>query len=122
MTSEQWLAVGLLPLATYYLTWVIVRSKIANPVVERWQFFWEDRRINRVARGDDELKHRLWENGEWTSKLAYLPTCAWCTGFWVSGFTIGFTYVAVPVPLWWLLWLATSAFIGLVDTLTHREA
>lgn len=122
MTSRQWLAVGLLPLASFYVTWLIVHSKIASTYVERWQSFWEDRFIKRHAKGDEQLHDRMWATGEWHSRLAYLPTCAWCTGFWVTGFTIGFTYLAVPIPLWGLLWLATSAFIGLLDGLTHREA
>lgn len=108
------LTILLLPLAAYYVSWVIVHSKIASKYVGRWQVFWENRWINRHP---DEP-----ESDEWQSKLAYLPTCIWCTGFWVSGWMMFITMFFTPVPLWGLFWLANAAVIGIIDSLTHREA
>jgi hypothetical protein len=114
-----------LPLAAYYVTWLFVHAKISVGVVERWQGFWEDHWIRRHAKNDPQLEAEMWASGEWHSKLAYLPTCAWCTGFWVS---LGFVNAVLPStdvavwPFWPLYLLAVSAFIGLVDTWTHRKA
>jgi len=116
------LLVTLLVLASYYVTWVIVHSTIASPLVERWQFFWEDRWVKRHAGPNKEVAARMWESDGWNSKLAYLPTCAWCTGFWVSGAVVGLTSLLEPVPLWPLVWPASAAVIGLLDSLTHHDA
>jgi len=120
MMSDAIMLLGF-PLAAYYITWVIVHSSIAEPIVQRWQFHWEERWIRRRAGDDEELAAQLWED-DWHSRLAYLPTCAWCTGFWVSGALLAVTILFVTVPLWWLFWLGTCGFIGVVDSLTHREA
>ena len=64
----------------------------------------------------------MWEDEGWNSKLAYLPTCAYCTGFWVSGLVVGVAQFAAPMTIWWLVWLASAALVGLVDSLVHHEA
>jgi hypothetical protein len=107
------LVVLLLPLAAYYVSWLVVHSKIASGYVARWQIFWERRWVDRHPDAPDSQ--------EWQSRLAYLPSCIWCTGFWVSGSLLGITAMFQPVPLWGLLWLATAAVIGIIDSLTHRE-
>lgn len=117
------LTIALLPLAAYYVTWVIVHSKIAVSLVERWQFHWESRYIRRYAGDDENQAARMWE-GDWHSRLAYLPTCAWCTGFWVS---LLFTVTVLPAttvppwPLWPLTTLGVAAIIGIIDTIVHHE-
>jgi uncharacterized protein DUF1360 len=112
-----------LPLASFYVTWLVVRSRIAAPFVEKWQYRWEERWINHETTDQSE-REQLWE-GEWNSKLAYLPTCAWCTGYWVTLTLIIVTMPSTDVPIWpvWPLYLlATTAFVGIMDFLTHREA
>lgn len=107
----------LLPLAAYYVSWVIVHSKIASKYVDRWQTYWETRWYDR--RPDAA------PSDEWQSKLAYLPSCIWCTGYWVSlGFVLAvLPFTEIPVwPLWPLILLYMSALIGIIDSLTHREA
>lgn len=104
----------LIPLAAYYVSWLVVHSRIATPLVARWQLFWERRWDRRHPDAEP--------SDEWRSSLAYLPTCIWCTGFWVSGVIIGATCFFTVVPLWGLMWLATAALVGIIDTLTHREA
>jgi hypothetical protein len=109
-------------LAAYTVTWVIVHGKIASPIVERWQYRWEDRWIKKHAGVNEAVAARMWDTDGWNSRLAYLPTCAWCTGFWVSGALIAMTYPFAEVPLWPLTWLAMTAVVGLLDSLMHREA
>lgn len=108
------LVVLLLPLAAYFISWVIVHSKIALPFVMRWQLFWERRWERRHPEGGD--------TDEWQSRLAYLPSCIWCTGFWISGMVITATGFFISVPLWGLVWLYMAALIGIIDSLTHRDA
>lgn len=111
----------LVMLASYFVSWVIVHSKIASDLVEKWQFHWETRWVDKHA-ADELQRQRLWEVEGWNSRLAYLPTCIWCTGFWVSGAVIGVTAVFTPVPEWPLLWLATSATVGVIDSEVNRKA
>lgn len=113
--------VALIFLASYYITWVIVHSIVASPLVDRWQFFWEDRWVKRHTETDDQAA-AAWEVDGWNSRMAYLPSCSWCTGFWVSGVVVGLTSLLEPVPLWPLVWPASTAVVGLLDSLTHREA
>lgn len=59
----------------------------------------------------DEIIYRFGDN----SWLAYLVTCAWCSGFWISGIVTGTVYVLdvvrdVPV----LIWLAAPAVSGIL--------
>lgn len=119
------LTVALVFPAAYLVTWLVVRGKITEPLVNAWQFHWESRWIKRHARGDEEAESLLWESNEWNSKLAYLPTCAYCTGYWVSVALVASVMpsTSVPVwPLWPLLVLASTAATGLLDALTHNEA
>ena len=114
MRSGDWQLIVLLPLAAYFVSWVIVHSAIAQPIVSRWQDFWERRWYRRHpdAPGSED----------WKSHLAYLPSCIWCTGFWVSGVMVMLTHIAVPVPYAPLSWLAMVAVIGSLDSLTHHDA
>lgn len=108
-------------LTAYFVTWVIVRSRIASPLVERWQMHWEGRWIRKHA-ADEVTEAAYWETNEWNSDLAYLPTCAYCAGFWVSGAVVGITALVDGVPHWYLTWPALAGAVGLIDSLTHREA
>jgi hypothetical protein len=103
-----------LPLAAYYVSWLIVHAKITSKWVGRWQVFWESRWERRHPDAED--------SEEWQSKLAYLPSCIWCAGFWVSGIMLGVTALFQPIPLFGILWLAMAAVIGLLDSLVHRKA
>jgi hypothetical protein len=118
------LVIGMLPLAAYYVTWLITHSKIADPIMTRWQAYWERRWITKHAKNEHEAAV-LAAGTEWNSKLAYLVTCPWCTGYWVSlGFVLAvLPFTDLPVwPLWPLILLYMSALIGIIDSLTHREA
>jgi hypothetical protein len=119
------LVVLLLPPAAYYVSWVIVHSKIADPIVGRWMAYWETRWIRKNTEPGSRAEFHAVETEVWNSKLAYLPSCIWCTGFWVSLFTVAvvlpFTSITIW-PLWPLILLYMSALIGIIDSLTHREA
>lgn len=119
------LTVALLPLAAYYVTWLITHSKIADPIVTRWQAYWEFRWIRKHTTPGSDAERNAAESDGWNSKLAYVVTCPWCTGYWVSlGFVLAvLPFTDIPVwPFWSLILLYMSALIGIIDSLTHREA
>lgn len=119
------LVIVLLPLAAYYVTWLITHSKIADPIVTRWQAYWEFRWIQKHTMPGSDAEREAVESDGWNSKLAYLVTCAWCTGYWVSLVFITSVMPSTDIPVWpfWpLILLASAAVIGIIDSLTHREA
>lgn len=68
----------------------------------------------------DEFRHKIWSKFPPTTKIGYLITCNWCTGFWISLlFVVGasvlpqFTFVVSLV-------LAISAVIGLISAWIER--
>lgn len=68
----------------------------------------------------DTFRDKIWSKFPPTTKIGYLITCNWCTGFWVSLlFVIGastlpqFTFVVSLV-------LAISAVIGLLSAWIER--
>jgi len=68
----------------------------------------------------DSFRNWIWSKYSPMTKIGYLITCNWCTGFWVSLlFVIGasilpqFTFVVSLV-------LAISAVIGLLSALIER--
>ena len=68
----------------------------------------------------DGFRNWIWSKYSPMTKIGYLITCNWCTGFWVSLlFVIGasilpqFTFVVSLV-------LAISAVIGLLSALVER--
>lgn len=79
-------------LASCYVVYVITRSDF--PLVE-WM------RVKVFER---------WEEG---SVPAYLATCPWCVGFYVSGLVTLLTDVFVGVPAPFLVWLASAGVVGL---------
>ena len=71
---------------------------------------WVQARSRKGTLTDEQL-----ENTKWNSKLAYMLSCTWCTGFWVSGvlsvilsLVYGFDYLAI------VGWFAMATGVGLL--------
>lgn len=111
----------LIALTSTFITWVIVNSKIASRYVTEWQFHWEHRWIKKRTEPGSTEEFDAVESDEWNSKMAYLPTCHWCTGFWVSGATVLATYLTVGAPYPLLLWPAVTTVVGLLLDETHHK-
>lgn len=137
VTSPLWLAVN--ALVAFRLTRLVVadmlpplpvwRDRVERWAAERWQP--EHARIFAEARleeGPDappataqegELLAR-WQLYGGTPPLAYLVSCAWCAGFWVS-LGVFLVAAALPTAVWAFLAvpLAFSAVTGLLHQTTE---
>ncbi len=68
----------------------------------------------------DDFRQKVWSKWPPTTKIGYLITCNWCTGFWVSLlFVIG---VSILPQLTFVvsLVLAISAAIGMISAWIER--
>lgn len=68
----------------------------------------------------DGFRTKVWSKFPPTTKIGYLITCNWCTGFWVS---LLFVIGASTLPQFTLvvsLVLAISAVIGLISAWIER--
>lgn len=93
-----WLWLGIV-LSSWRLTRIIVRDSFPPIAVQR----------ARVA--------ERWGEASWQ---AYLSTCTWCAGVWVSGVVVLATWFVLdglPVP--WLMWGAASAVTGLLGSIDY---
>jgi hypothetical protein len=106
----------LLALACYRMTRFVVKDTIAEPIFGRLREALEHRWIRKhTAPGSNEEFDAI-ESEKFNSKLAYMLSCPWCLGFWVSGagslivsMAYGFDYL-----IFTLLWLAVSTIVGLI--------
>jgi hypothetical protein len=68
----------------------------------------------------DGFRTWVWKKFPPMTKIGYLITCNWCTGFWVSIFLVIF-YLVLPVAtLVVSLILAISASVGLISAWIER--
>jgi Protein of unknown function (DUF1360) len=68
----------------------------------------------------DGFRTWVWKKFPPMTKIGYLITCNWCTGFWVSIFLVVF-YLVLPVAtLVVSLILAISASVGLISAWIER--
>jgi hypothetical protein len=68
----------------------------------------------------DGFRTKIWKKFPPSTKIGYLITCNWCTGFWVSVFLVIF-YLVLPVAtLVVSLILAISASVGLISAWIER--
>ncbi len=68
----------------------------------------------------DGFRTKVWKKFPPSTKIGYLITCNWCTGFWVSVFLI-ISYLVLPVAtLVVSLILAIAASVGLIFAWIER--
>jgi hypothetical protein len=68
----------------------------------------------------DGFRNKIWSKYAPMTKIGYLITCNWCTGFWVSGFLVLFWLILPQITLVVSLVLAISALIGLISAQLER--
>lgn len=100
---DVWLVL-LLALACYRVTRLVTTDKITEPIFDRLRFGLERRWYEKHGpEGSDT---------HFNSKLAFMLSCPWCLGFWVSG--VGTLIVSLAYGLDYpiLTWLALSTIVG----------
>jgi hypothetical protein len=102
--SEWWLVL-LATAAAYRATRLVTTDKITEPLFERLRWALERRW---------HAKHDGGSDTDWNSKLAYLLSCPWCLGFWVSGVFTVILSMAYGLDYPILTWFAVSTGIGLL--------
>lgn len=96
----------LLALACYRVTRLVTTDKITEPIFDRLRFGLERRWYAKHGpEGSDT---------HFNSKLAFMLSCPWCLGFWVSG--VGTLLVSLVYGLDYpiITWFALSTVIGLL--------
>lgn len=100
----EWWLVALASLAAYRLTRIVTTDKITELIFDRLRFGLERRWY---------AKHGpVGSDTHFNSKLAFLLSCPWCLGFWVSGVVTVILSVAYGLDYPILTWLAMSTVVG----------
>ena len=68
----------------------------------------------------DGFRNKVWSKFPPTTKIGYLITCNWCSGFWVSAVVVVFWLTLPQITLVVSLVLAISALIGLISAQLER--
>jgi hypothetical protein len=68
----------------------------------------------------EPVRNAVWKRFPPSTKIGYLFTCYWCTGFWVALFTVFFAYLLPDFTFVVSLVLAISAIIGIIATRVER--
>jgi hypothetical protein len=66
------------------------------------------------------FRNKIWSKFPPSTKLGYLITCNWCTGFWMSGIFVFGAIILPQITIVVSLVLAVSALIGLISAWTER--
>jgi hypothetical protein len=80
-------------------------------------------RLTRIITTDtiaDNFRQWLWSKYDPSTKLGYLITCNWCTGFWVSVLIVLGALVLPQLTFVVSLVLAISALVGLLSAWAER--
>lgn len=93
----------LLALACYRVTRLITTDKITEPIFDRLRFGLERRWYEKHDGGSDT---------HFNSKLAFMLSCPWCIGFWVSGAGTLLVSLAYGLDYPILTWFALSTVVG----------
>jgi len=76
-------------------------------------------RVTRAITTDtilESAREKVWKRFPPDTKLGYLITCNWCTGFWVS-IVFVVAYILVPDAVFVVsLVLSTSALVGIISS------
>jgi len=110
----DWVLLVLLALASYRVTRFVAKDAIAAPVFDRLREWLEVRWIRRHTRPGSPEEFDAIESDTFNSRIAYLLSCAWCLGFWVSGAATLLVSLAYGLDYPVLVWLASSTAIGLI--------
>ena len=103
--SDPWLFI-LATFAAYRLTRLVTTDKITEPIFNRLRWYFERRWYDkRGLAGSDS---------EWNSKLAYMLSCSWCLGFWVSGAMSVVLSLVYGLDYLVIMWFAMSTGVGLL--------
>lgn len=103
LMSEVWLVV-LLALACYRVTRLVTTDKITEPIFDKIRFGLE-RRWHQKHDEPGSATH-------FNSKLAFMLSCPWCLGFWISGVGTLLVSLAYGLDYPLLTWFALSTVIG----------
>lgn len=115
-TSPLWLAIN--ALAAYRLTRLWVTDMLPPlPRVRRAVEAWAHQRWETRGLTDNYEHGSVWMVYAGMPPLAYLVTCAWCSGYWISLAVFLFATL-FPTAVWAFLAvpLAFSAVVGLLHT------
>lgn len=102
----------LLALACYRVTRLGTTDKITEPIFEPMR----QRLENRWQRKHypEYVPEAIRESETWNSKLAFMLSCPWCLGFWVSGAGTLLVSLAYGLDYPILTWLALSTIVGIL--------
>jgi hypothetical protein len=122
ISSPLWLIVNVL--AAYRLTRLWVADMLPplprmRDAVESWAHArWAGRDLTGDPREPEA--YRVWRIYGGTPPLAYLVTCAWCSGYWIS-LAVFLAASLIPTTVWAFLAvpLAFSAVVGLLHQATE---
>ena len=94
----------LLALACYRVTRLVTTDKITEPIFDKIRFGLERRWY---------AKHGpVGSDTHFNSKLAFMLSCPWCLGFWVSGAGTLLVSLAYGLDYPILTWFALSTVVG----------
>lgn len=102
------LLIILLALACYRVTRLVTTDKITEPIFDRLRFGLERRWYEKHGDGSDT---------HFNSKIAFMLSCPWCLGFWVSGAGTLLVSVAYGLDYPILTWLAVATAVGFLGNL-----
>jgi hypothetical protein len=68
----------------------------------------------------DGFRNKVWSKFPPTTKIGYLITCNWCTGFWMAGIFVVGASILPQLTFVVSLVLAISALIGIISAWTER--
>lgn len=110
---ETLLTAVLLALASYRVVRLVTLDKITEPVFEPLRQWFEARWIRKHTRPGSPEEFDAIESDEWNSKFAYLLSCAWCLGFWVTALGTVVLSQAYGLDYPVITWLAASTMVGM---------
>ena len=99
------LLITLLALASYRVTRLVTMDKITEPLFDRVRFGLERRWYEKHDGGSDT---------HFNSKLAFMLSCPWCLGFWVSGSGTLIVSIVYGLDYPILTWFAVSTVVGFI--------
>jgi hypothetical protein len=80
-------------------------------------------RLTRLVTTDtiaEGLRNKIWSKWPPTTKIGYLITCNWCTGYWIAILLVIFVFILPQLAFVVSLVLAISAAVGLISAWTER--